>query len=134
MTRTATETAMQVNEAEANKAWMRDYLAAVSGKPKTEALMREYTTDEALLEHARVFEPAFPRYELLVDEMIAEGDKVVLLARGRGQHQGEFSGVAATGKQIEFPLIVIYQLAGGKIVKVWVQADMMSLMQQLTEN
>jgi len=125
-------TAAQANIAEANKAWTQRYLEEVSGQAKNEALIRKFTTDEALVEHVRIFEPAFPRYELLADEMIAEGDKVVIRGRGRGKHEGEFAGIAPTGREIEFPVIVIYQLANEKIVKFWVQADMMSLMQQLT--
>lgn len=116
----------------ANKALMRRYIEAINGQAKTEAMMREFTTDEALLEHVRAFEPAFPRYGIVVEDIIAEGDKVVVRGLGRGKHEGEFAGVAPTGKEVEFPVIIIYRIENEMIAEFWVQADMMSLMRQLT--
>jgi predicted ester cyclase len=66
--------------------------------------------------------------------MIAEADKVVIRSLFRGTHQGEFFGVPPTGKQVETPVIVIYQVAGDKIAQFWMQADVMGLMQQLTSD
>ncbi len=126
------ETATKADRAEANKAFVREYLEAWSGKPKTEENLRDFTTSEALIEHVKVFEAAFPRYELLIDDIIAEGDKVVIRARARGRHEGEFAGIAPTGRQMETPALVMYRLEGGKIAKFWIQADVMGLVQQLT--
>jgi len=123
---------LKADKAEANKALVRQYLESLSGKPKTEEALREFATSEALIEHVKVFEAAFPRYELLIDDMVAEGDKVVIRARARGAHEGEFAGIAPTGRQMETPALVMYRLEGDKIAEFWVQADMMSLMQQLT--
>lgn len=72
-------------ETERNKAFIVEYAEALSGRVKTEALIREYTTSEALIEHVRVFEAAFPCYELLIDDLIAEGDKVATRVRARGR-------------------------------------------------
>lgn len=117
-----------------NKTFIRRYLEEVDGKAKPKALVEKYVTDESLKEHIAMFESAFPRYELIVEDMIAEGDKVVIRSLFRGTHQGEFFGVPPTGKQVETPVIVIYQVAGDKIAQFWMQADVMGLMQQLTGN
>ena len=63
--------------------------------------------------------------------MIAEGDKVVARVRWTGTHQGEFQGIAPTGKQVTLRAITIYRIAGRKIVEVWEEADILGMMQQL---
>ncbi len=118
---------------EENKALVRQYLEAISGREKPAETVERYVSNEALKQHIAEFEAAFPRYEIIVEDMIAEGDMVVIRALGRGTHQGEFAGIAPTGKQVEFPAIIIYRIEDGKIAEFWMQADVMSLMQQLTE-
>lgn len=117
---------------EENKAFIRRYFEAISGKEKPAATVAEYVTDEGLKQHIADFEAAFPRYELIPDDIITEGDKVVIRARGRGTHQGELFGISPTGRQVEFSAIVIYRIEEGKIAESWLQADAMGLMQQLT--
>jgi predicted ester cyclase len=114
-----------------SKTFIRTYLEAVSGKDKPKELMEKYTTDEHLQEHAAVFEAAFPRYLVLAEDMIAEGDKVAVRARFQGVHKGEFMGIPATGKRVDLPCQIIYQIAGGKIVQHWASLDQLSLMKQL---
>jgi predicted ester cyclase len=81
------------------------------------------------IEGARAFHSmqiaAFPDRRTTSLDMIAEGDKVV--------HRlvGEFMGIPPTGKRITWSCIDIWRIADGKIVEHWVEADMMSLMQQL---
>lgn len=120
------------NTTEQNKAFVRRYVEGLSGQPKTEAQMRSFTTAENLIEHVRAAEAGFPRYEVLIDDLIGEGDKVFVRGRMRGVHRGEFAGIAPTGRQVEAPAFVFYRLEGGKIAEFWIQADMMGLMQQLT--
>lgn len=120
-----------MTEAERNKAFIVKYIEALSGEAKTEVLMREFTTSEALIEHVREFEAAFPRYELLIDDLIAEGNKAALRVRARGRHEGEFAGLTPTGRQMEAAALVFYRLSGGKIAEFWIQADMLGLLEQL---
>ena len=74
---------------------------------------------------------AFPDAHLLVEDLIAEGDKVVHRATLRGTHQGELMGIPATGKVVTYTAILISRFAGGKFVEDWEQADMLGLFQQL---
>jgi steroid delta-isomerase-like uncharacterized protein len=117
--------------ADENKAGVRRYLTAISGKPKTDSFLSEYVSDPELRRFIRTFEAGFPRYELKVEDMIAEGDKVVVRATFRGTHQGEILGVPATGKVVTFPVIIIYQLERGKILRHWLTSDTLSLAQQI---
>ena len=116
-----------------NKAFIGRYLDAVSGKDKPRAVQDEYIadSDEELKDHIMFFEASFPHYEVIADDMIAEGDKVSVLARLRGVHKGELSGVAPTGKEVDLPFAITYRLAGGKIVQHWMSLDRMALMEQL---
>jgi steroid delta-isomerase-like uncharacterized protein len=74
---------------------------------------------------------AFPDGRWEVEDMVAEGDKVVLRDTFRGTHQGTFMGLPATGKQVTMGSIHIFQLAEGKIVDHWWKGDHLGLMQQL---
>jgi steroid delta-isomerase-like uncharacterized protein len=73
---------------------------------------------------------AFPDLQNTIEELFTEGDKVVVRWTWCGTHQGEFWGVAPTGKQISYEGISILRLADGKIVDDRFQADMLGLMQQ----
>ncbi|MGZ9235246.1 MAG: ester cyclase [Anaerolineales bacterium] len=74
---------------------------------------------------------AFPDSRVVVDDVIAEGDKVAVRHRLQGTHQTEFQGVPATGRQVEVGGIVIFRIEKGLIAEAWLNADIMGMMQQL---
>jgi steroid delta-isomerase-like uncharacterized protein len=74
---------------------------------------------------------AFPDYKATIDDLIAEGDKVVIRQTWRGTHRGEFMGIPPTGRSVSFQVIDIIRIAEGKFVEHWGLMDSMSLMQQL---
>ena len=113
------------------KELVQEYLHAISGKPKTDALMDKYITDPQLKEHIRFFESAFPEYELIGDDLIQEGNKVAVRATFRGVHRGDLMGIAPTGKDVSISLMLIYEIENNKIVNHWMVADQFALMQQL---
>ena len=116
---------------EDNKTFIRRYFEAISGKDKSTAVVNRYVTDEELKHHIAFYEAAFPNYELIAEDLVAEGDKVVVRSTFRGTHKGDLMGIAPTGKQVTMPLILIYRLANDKIVEHWMQADALGMMQQL---
>ena len=116
---------------EDNKTFIRRYFEAISGKDKATAVVNRYVTDEELKHHIALYEGAFPNYELIAEDMIAEGDKVVVRSTFRGTHKGDLMGIAPTGKQVTMPLILIYRIADDKIVEHWMQADALGMLQQL---
>ena len=75
---------------------------------------------------------AFPDWELVVEDMIGEGDKVVTRWRAHGTHRGRFAEIEPSGRQIEVTGIAIDRVIGGKRVEGWVQWDMQGLLRQLT--
>jgi steroid delta-isomerase-like uncharacterized protein len=75
---------------------------------------------------------AFPDFRMNVEDMIAEGDKVVARVRLSGTHQGEFMGIDATGNRVTITGIDILRVnADGKIVERWGNFDDLGVMQQL---
>jgi steroid delta-isomerase-like uncharacterized protein len=78
------------------------------------------------------FHQAFPDFRTVVEDQIAEGDKVVTRWRASGTHQGEFRGIAPTGKQITVTGIGIFRFSDeGKVVESWDNFDQLGMMQQL---
>jgi steroid delta-isomerase-like uncharacterized protein len=74
---------------------------------------------------------AFPDLRAVIEDEIAEGDKVVVRSTWSGTHQGEFQGIPATGKRVTFQVIDIVRFQNGKIIEHWGQTDALGLLQQL---
>ena len=74
---------------------------------------------------------AFPDLKAIVCQMIAEEDKVVLHKTVMGTHRGEFRGIPATGKKVEYQSIYIFRIENNKISEYWGLQDELKLMQQL---
>ena len=66
-----------------------------------------------------------------LEDMVAEGDKVVYRASATAIHKGEFMGIAPTGKRVTITSIVISRIAGGKFEEDWESLDGMYVLQQL---
>ena len=116
-----------------NKAFISRYLDALSGKDKPRAVVDQYVagSDEELKEHIDFFEASFPQYQLIANDMIAEGDQVAVRANFKGTHTGDLLDIPATGREVDLPFIIVYRIDGGKIVEHWMSVDQMALMQQL---
>lgn len=116
---------------ENNTRMVNEYLAAISGVPKTPALVSRFVDDPELKEHIALFEAAFPRYELIAEDLIAERDEVAVRATFNGKHQGEFLSLAPTGRPVSIPVMLIYRIAAGRIAQSWMNADSLGLLTQL---
>lgn len=68
---------------------------------------------------------------LTIEDLIAEGDKVVARLTSRSTHKTEIMGVAPTGKQIEAQLVEIFRVANGKLVERWVFVDRLPMLRAL---
>jgi steroid delta-isomerase-like uncharacterized protein len=85
----------------------------------------------AMKQMMAAFFTAFPDMHVTVEDLIAEGDKVVSRYTFRGTHQGEIMGVPTTGKVVTLTGIIISRVAGGKVVEDWESVDMLGFLQQL---
>lgn len=74
---------------------------------------------------------SFPDLTITVEDLIAQGDKVVARLTARGTHLGTFRSIPPTGQVVQWTGIRIFRIADGKIVEHWANWDDLSLLHQL---
>jgi predicted ester cyclase len=80
---------------------------------------------------ATMYRTAFPDVQFIIEDLLSDGDKVVIRNTFRGTHRGPFMGIAPTGRNISQEQMHIVRVASGQIVEHWAVRDDLSLMQQL---
>lgn len=100
---------------------MIDHTGALGQAPGIESALRTLT----------LVRSTFPPGRTEIEDMIAEGDKVVFRGTSSGTHQGELMGLPPTGMQISVSGVHIMRLANDKIVEHWACSDQMGMMRQL---
>jgi steroid delta-isomerase-like uncharacterized protein len=86
---------------------------------------------EGLKQVIAAFRTAFPDIHWVIEEMVAEGDKVFSRFTWNGTHRGEFFGVPATGKQITVKGVVVDRVLNGQMVDSRILMDGLGMMTQL---
>ena len=134
----------QVKVEEENKALVRRYLEGLDS-------YRVEIIDEVFSSDARIyfpgsFEPlsvdqvkpllsgfynAFDGMEHNIQDLIADGNKVLAKTRNSLTHSGEFSGISATGSVIQFEELALFRVEAGRITELWIQEDFLWMYQQL---
>jgi predicted ester cyclase len=109
------------------------YLRALSGQPKTPESAAQFVSDPHLLQHIQEVEAAFPRYEIVAEQVIAEDDLVAVRGVFRGVHGGTFAGIEPTGKSVSAGLMIVYRIADGRIAEHWMQFDLSAVLEQLKQ-
>ncbi|TDC02870.1 ester cyclase [Nonomuraea longispora] len=85
----------------------------------------------AMKEVLAVLHRAFPDLHVEIEDVIAEGDKVVTRNTVTGTHRGEYMGVPPTGRFITYKEILIARFTDGRVAETWAVVDVMSQMRQL---
>ena len=130
---------------EENKALIRRFYEEVFNKRNLAALDDFYAPDhidhtlppglpvspEGTKQAIATMLEGFPDLRITIEDMIAEGDKVVTRFTTHGTQQGMLGGIPPTGKQVAVPTIEITRIAGGKIVEDWGLDDRQGMLQQL---
>lgn len=115
-----------------NKEFLINYFTDfASDVAKTRQFLEKYMTDEALISHIEFFDAAFPGYQVHVDEMTAEGSRVIVRARITGTHMGALGDIPPSGKKVDFPFVICYEIENNKIISHWMIADQLTLMEQI---
>jgi steroid delta-isomerase-like uncharacterized protein len=86
---------------------------------------------EGVKEVVSMFHSAMPDLRVVVEDMIAEGDKVATRYALEGTHEGELFGAPPTGKRLSIKSITVERVVGGKIREHWRVTDEMGMMRQL---
>ena len=130
---------------EANKAVARRYTEEIVNQGSLAVIDELFSADsiyqgpnfpalrgrEARKQYYASLRKAFPDLHSTIDDVIAEGDKVVMRWSVTGTHRGEWWGVAPTGKLRAVSGISIYRIADGMITDEFQQWDALGFMQQL---
>ena len=88
-------------------------------------------SSEALKQYVGMYLTAFPDLNLSIEDLIAEGDKVVWRFQSSGHQNGPFLGMPPSGKTGSITGIVIFRLENSRIVEAWVNIDALGLLQQV---
>jgi steroid delta-isomerase-like uncharacterized protein len=132
---------------EANKGIIRKYFKAIDeeGKTANAEILNDFLSED-FIEHDpapgipptrdgwkqlfKMFAESTPGYHV-INDLIAEDDKVVAHITAYGKHVGTIFGIPATNKEFSMKGIVIWRLKNGKIIEHWAQNDMVGMMIQL---
>jgi steroid delta-isomerase-like uncharacterized protein len=85
---------------------------------------------EGLKQTFKIFEQATPGHHVIEDQ-IAEGDKVVTRLTSIGKHEGDLPGAPRTGNDMKMTSITIHRIENGKLAEKWSEKDMIALLRQL---
>lgn len=86
---------------------------------------------DSLKQHIRNLREAFPDMSCACDDIIAERDEVVIHWTSRGTHRGKFLNCEATNRSIMVSGTTIHRLERGKIVEMWVDWNLQTLLDQI---
>jgi steroid delta-isomerase-like uncharacterized protein len=86
---------------------------------------------EGLKQFVNMYRSAFPDIQFTIEDLIAEGDKIVTRYTARGTHRGDLQGIPPTGRQVTVTGIIISRFANGKFVEGWLDFDALGMLQQL---
>jgi len=128
---------------ETNKAIVRRYFEQVFNEQRYD-LADEFLSEsielhgsglapglEAVKQFFTAFTTSFPNGQTIIEDVVAEGNRVVARITFKGTHQGAIQGIPATGKMVNLPGITIFRMDNGKIAEGWMVNDNLGMMQQL---
>lgn len=86
---------------------------------------------EGIYEEGQFWFSAFPDAKVSIEDMLADGDKVVARVSTTATHRGEFFGAPPTGNSVEISEIDIFRVENGLIAEAWAAPDIYGLLSQI---
>ena len=77
------------------------------------------------------FRAAFPDFHTTLEDVLVDGDRVVVRGTDRGTHRGDFMGFPASGREVTTTWIEIFRMENGKAAEGWLESDPAALRSQL---
>jgi steroid delta-isomerase-like uncharacterized protein len=74
---------------------------------------------EGVKEYFAKVREGFPDMRVRVEDMVAEGEKVVVRTTWRGTHMGIYDGVPASGRRVARTMMQIFRIVNGQIEEEW---------------
>lgn len=81
---------------------------------------------------AEIIRHAFPDIAAQIDDIFAAGDRVAVRLTFRGTHSGDFLGIPATGRTVQYVSHEFYRVADGLLAEEWICSDTTTLMRQIS--
>jgi len=130
---------------EANKQLARDYFKAFlqadrdwwakhiapTFRRNDPGLPFEVVGPEGVKKLADALHPGIPDMQLPIEDVIAEGEKVLVRLRVKGTHGGDLMGVPATGRKIDIGVLDLFHIRDGKLIEHWALLDNLGLLRQI---
>jgi predicted ester cyclase len=110
--------------------WMQKHVAKTFVRHDP-GLDFEVRGPEGVLQLHDVLMPAFPDMRLDLEDLVAEGEKVLVRLVIRATHTGPFGAMAATGRTIRVPVLDLFQVRDGVLIEHWAQLDNLGMLKQL---
>lgn len=114
----------------ADERWWRNHIAS-DFRRHDPGLPFEVVGPEGVKRLADLLLPGIPDLELPIEDMVAEGEKVLVRLRVRGTHGGDLMGIAATGRKIDIGVLDLFQFRGGRLIEHWASLDNLGLLRQI---
>jgi len=86
---------------------------------------------DMLLKMRGMLQTGFPGMKMTIEDVIGEHDRVVLRISVTGKHEGDFMGIAPTGKEVKVNGMQIWRFSGDKVTECWFIRDDLGLMQEI---
>ncbi|WP_262269973.1 ester cyclase [Microvirga yunnanensis] len=126
-----------MSDPEYNKSLIRAHYEATANRFDPAAINEQVDDDffdhaagsrlgpDGVKQHIQGLKAVFPDLHVVIEDIVAEGDKVAVRARWRGTHSADFRGIPASHKLIEFTGMVFWRIADGKIQERWASVDLL---------
>jgi len=92
---------------------------------------RDLHSPKEFRELTETFMQSFPDLQFQVDELIGEGDDILVSGTLSGTHKGDFYGIPASGKHVVWTGCAIFRFRGPQIIARWQEFDALGLMAQI---
>lgn len=114
-----------------NAEFIRSYIAEMSATSGRQDVIERFVSDETLKKQIQWARSVSPDYEVVAEQIVAEGDTVAVRGKVKGIQRGEFNGIAPTGKPFAVDVAVFYRVKDRRIVGHWMLFDALGAINQL---
>lgn len=131
---------MTLQTPDANKQLVRKIYDSINGR-RTQAILELVAPDyddgqggrgpSAFARNLDELLAGFPDVHFTIEDLIAEGDRVVIRWTWEATHTGRFKSWGPTGRRITNSGIAIYRIRDGKVIRVWLETDRLGALQQM---
>ncbi len=115
-----------MKRAENNKAFFLDFIRNLNSQSRTERDISQFIDDPLLIRTMILLEETLPDFQVLVDELTAEKNRLIVQARVKGR-------LPSNLKNITISFVMDCQIQHNKIIHHWFMANELSLMQQIDQ-